>query len=149
MKKCIIFLLLGAFFTGCSTTIHQQQPSSALNVPAVAGRDLKADIAVDIRKKLSGAATKVKIFGITTQEPKYYSDGVTFAGSSNGGFLSSLFGGSSDDVKAAAAYQAMKKSGADVLVAPQYIISKESFFFFYSKVSVKVTGYPGVIRKIE
>ncbi len=144
MKISVLSLLFLILASGCSS-LHKSQPSSGLSISPVTSKELHADITVNINKKLSGAVSRTKIFGITTSGPKHYSDGVAFSGS--GGFLNSFFG--SDDLKAAAAFKAMNKSDADVLVAPQYIVSEEGFLFFYSKVSVKVTGYPGVIKKIE
>ena len=104
---------------------------------------LKADITVDMTKKLTGAASCATLFGvIDLSGPSKYADGV-FA--STAGFLS--FGTGPDDLKAAAAYNAVIGK-ADVIVAPQYIIEKKSYLV-YSKTTVWVTGYAGTIKKIE
>jgi hypothetical protein len=110
---------------------------------------LTADISVDTTKKISGVATQTKILGFTTQGPDKFADGVVYTPTQGGSFLDTIFSDSRDEVKAAAAYEATKAANIDVIVAPQYLVERKGFLFFYSKISVRVTGYPGVIKKIE
>jgi hypothetical protein len=102
-----------------------------------------------LQKKLTGVATQTKILGFTTNGPDKFADGVTYGLSQGSGFFDVIFGDSRDEVKSAAAYDATKAAGVDVLVAPQYLVERKGFLFFYNKITVRVTGYPGVIKKIE
>jgi hypothetical protein len=128
--------------TGC-TSINKSQRSSSINISVESNLD--AHIYVDMSKKITGTAVEVRVLGITTQSSKYYADGVSY----NGGGAS-LFGGITELAKAGAAYRAVRsQKDVDVIVAPQYVIKKKSFFPFYTKVVATVTGYPGKIRSIK
>lgn len=144
MKSFVIFCILILLSVSCGTVTNRSIPSGslALGVP----NNLKADIQVDMTKKLSGVASATRVLGIRINGSNNYMDGVTYGTGNEGGF--SLFD-TSDEVKSAAAYNAINGSNADVIIAPQYIIQKSGFLFFFSKTVVKVTGYPGVIKKIE
>ena len=48
----------------------------------------------------------------------------------------------------AAAYKAVKNSGADLIIAPRYEVSEQSYVVF-KKVSVTVKGNKGNIRSIR
>lgn len=148
MKKIIVVFLSAIILSSCTTTYYRNQPGSAL-VSTIENK-LVAQVQVDMSKKITGVATQTKILGFTTQGPERFADGVAYGVSGAGGsVLDVIFADSRDEVKSAAAYEATKAGGVDVIVAPQYIIEKKGFAFFYSKISVKVTGYPGVIKKIE
>ncbi|RYZ94594.1 MAG: hypothetical protein EOP11_26175 [Proteobacteria bacterium] len=138
----IILLSFALFsFTSCAT-VNRSQVSAGLN-PTIETK-LKADITVDMNKKLKGVASGTTLFGILEiSGPDHFADGV-FASSSN--FLGMGSGVSS--LQAAAAYNAVKSGNADVIVNPQYVIEKKSYIL-YSKTTVMVTGYAGTINKIE
>jgi hypothetical protein len=105
---------------------------------------------VDMSKKIQGTAKHTKLFGlIDIHASKNYADGVAYDGASTGGF--SLFqGGVVEDTKSAAAYNAVVPNKADVLVAPQYMIKVESYFFgAWKEVTAQVTGYAGRIKSIK
>lgn len=131
----------------CSTTINRSQKSGALDVKVKS--DLQADVDVDMSKKISGTAKHTKLFGvIDIKTSKNYADGIAYDGASSG--FSLFSGGVVDDAKSAAAYNAVVPNKADVLVAPQYLIKVESYFFgAWKEVTANVTGYAGRIKDIK
>lgn len=143
--KNLVMLIACLCFASCSTTINKSYQSG--NVAVNVASNLKADISVDMNKKLKGVASKTKFFGITTSSQSKFADGVAYGSGGAQGFFSMF--DSKEEVKSAAAYNALNGTGADVIVAPQYLIEEHSFLIFYSKTTVMVTGYPGVIKKIE
>lgn len=143
--KNFALTLLCLCFISCSSTFNKSYQSG--NVAVNVASNLKADISVDMKQKLKGVASKTKILGITTSSQNKFADGVTYGSNGSQGFFSMF--DNKEEVKSAAAYNALNGSNADVLVAPQYLIEERSFLIFYSKTTVMVTGYPGVIKKIE
>lgn len=146
MKKLIVTLLLGAtvLASGCST-LHSSQYNGPLNVTVEA--NLKADI--EVGDKITGTASGTNIMWLfNVGMPTKFADGVSFGASTGkkgfGLFAVDTFG----RMKAAAAYDAITKSGADVIVAPKYIVDYTDYFF-YKSVNVTVTGYKGTIKKIN
>ncbi len=131
----------------CSSTMNRSQKSGTLNVRVTS--DLQADVDVDMSKKIQGTAKHTKLFGvIDIKSSKNYADGVAYDG---GGSAFSLFaGGIVDDTKSAAAYNAVVPNKADVIVAPQYMIKVESYFFgAWKEVTAVVSGYAGRIKDIK
>lgn len=132
----------------CSSTMNRSQKSGALDVRVTS--DLKAEVDVDMTKKIQGTAKHTKLFGvIDIKSSKNYADGVAYDGGGSSAF--SLFsGGIVDDTKSAAAYNAVVPNKADVLVAPQYMIKVESYFFgAWKEVTAVVSGYAGRIKDIK
>lgn len=132
----------------CSTTTNRSQKSGALDVKVRS--DLQAEVDVDMSKKIQGKASHTKLFGvIDIKSSKNYADGVAYDGGSSSAF--SLFaGGIVEDTKSAAAYNAVVPNKADVLVAPQYMIKVESYFFgAWKEVTAVVSGYAGRIKDIK
>ncbi len=135
-----IVACLALSVSSCST-LNRSQVTAPLN-PTIESK-LKADIAVDMSKKLAGVASSTTLFGfLDLSSPSKYADGV-FASSSS--FFS--FGTGPDELKAAATYNAVVGK-ADVIVDPQYIVQKKSYLI-YSTTTVWVSGYAGTIKKIE
>ena len=106
---------------------------------------LKADVAVG--EAITGQSSVNILFGIFKfGGDSEFADGVEYGGSTGGGL-----GGALDPVsavKSAAAYKAVKASGADLIIAPRYEVSEESYVIF-KKVSVTVKGNKGNIRSIR
>lgn len=144
----VIALLASTFlFVSCSSTMNRSQKSGSLDVKVKS--DLQADMDVDMTKKISGTAKHTKLFGvIDIKTSKNYADGVAYDGASQG--FSLFSGGVVEDAKSAAAYNAVVPNKADVLVAPQYLIKVESYFFgAWKEVTAQVTGYAGRIKNIR
>jgi hypothetical protein len=131
----------------CSSTINRSQKSGGLDVKVRS--DLQADMDVDMSKKILGTAHHTKLFGvIDIKSSKNYADGVAYDGAGQG--FSLFNGGIVEDTKSAAAYNAVVPNKADVLVAPQYMIKVESYFFgAWKEVTAQVSGYAGRIKNIR
>lgn len=144
----VIALLASTFLlVSCSSTMNRSQKSGSLDVKVKS--DLQADMDVDTTKKITGTAKHTKLFGvIDIKTSKNYADGVAYDGASQG--FSLFSGGVVEDAKSAAAYNAVVPNKADVLVAPQYLIKVESYFFgAWKEVTAQVTGYAGRIKNIR
>jgi len=144
MKKIALSALIATSLlaTGCATH-NVSQPT----VPFAGTVDsqLKADMTVG--EKISGESSETILFGIIKLGgSNKFADGVTYSG---GG---SAFGFSGFDpiasVKSAAAYDAVSKSGADVIIAPRYVVDVQDYGV-YKAVKVKVDGYKGTIKSIR
>jgi hypothetical protein len=145
--KFIAIVMASAFLVSCSTTTNRSQKSGSLDVRVKS--DLQADMDIDMSKKISGTAHHTKLFGIfDIKTSKNYVDGVAYDGGASG---MSLLGPSMvDETKSAAAYNAVVPNKADVIVAPQYHIKVESWFFgAWKEVTAQVTGYAGRITNIK
>jgi hypothetical protein len=128
--------------------MNRSQKSGSLDVKVRS--DLQADVEVDMSKKIQGTAKHTKLFGmIDIKTSKNFADGVSYDGGNSSAF--SLFsGGVVDETKSAAAYNAVVPNKADVLVAPQYMIKVESYFFgAWKEVTANVSGYAGRIKDIK
>ena len=144
MKKIFAIISSIALFAtvGCQST-NISKPSSPIS--SVIKADLKADIAVgaDITGT-SSASILFSLFKIGGDSK--FADGVNY--SVSGGSIS-LFGVSTvDQVKAAAAYNACAESGADILVAPRYVVEIDDFFVFKT-IKVTVNAKKGTISNIK
>jgi hypothetical protein len=136
-------------FVSCSTTVNRSQKSGGLDVKVRS--DLKADVEVDTSKKIQGAAKHIKLFGLfDIKTSTNFADGVTYNGDGGSSWFSFLSGGVVEETKSAAAYNAVVPNKADVIVAPQYIIKVQSYFFgAWKDVTAQVTGYAGRIKDIK
>ena len=107
-----------------SKVVHKSALSASTTVTAE-GAKLSTNISVG--EKISGTATCKTLFGfIKLESPEGYADGV--------------LGG----LKSAAAYDALIKSGADIIVNPQYTYSVDGGFFGKTK-KCTVTGFKGTV----
>lgn len=144
----LIALVASTFLlVSCSSTMNRSQKSGSLDVKVKS--DLQADMDVDMSKKIQGTAKHTKLFGvIDIKTSKHYADGIAYDGGAQG--FSLFSGGVVEDAKSAAAYNAVVPNKADVLVAPQYTIKVESYFFgAWKEVTAQVTGYAGRIKNIR
>lgn len=145
--KIISSLCLLMLFASCSTTYNKNHTSGNLDVKVTS--NLEADVNVDMSKKISGQAQHSKLFGLfNIKSSANYVDGVNYSGGSEG--FSFFSGGVVEDAKSAAAFNAIQPAKADIIVAPQYLVKVESWFFgAFKEVTAQVTGYAGYIRNIK
>lgn len=102
---------------------------------------------------INGDATVHSIFGIFTWGPSSQAVGVDygFATSITGGALGDLlsFTSKSEAVaRNAAAYDATTSSGADIILAPQYVLTTKDYFV-YKSINCKVKGFPGYVKGVK
>ena len=150
MDKRVIALALASVMvlSGCSTT---RMSSGSMSLDGQIKSDVEAD--VEVGERISGKSEFSTLFSVISlgNAPTQFVDGVTYGAASGngGGLLGSVFGGGAvAKAKSAAAYQAISKSGADVIVAPQYSIEKKDYMV-YKTLKVEVEGYKGTINSIE
>ena len=141
-------LVLGLLIAGC-TVEQASQPSAPLGGFKIQDMTLKAEITVDMSKKLSGEASEsILLWFIPLSRPTNYADGVLY--SVDGTFitsLSTLFGSGAARLKAAAAYNAVYGK-ADIIVAPQWVYTITDYIFF-STATARVSGYAGTLHNIK
>ena len=63
-------------------------------------------------------------------------------------YSTAVFGGMAGGLKAAAAYDAISKSGAEIIVNPQYVVTAKGGFLIQNT-TVDVTGFKGTITSLE
>ena len=109
----------------CSSKVIHKSALSASTTVTAEGAKLSTN--VSIGEKISGSATEKTLFWfIKLEKPVGYADGI--------------LGG----LKSAAAYDALIKSGADIIVNPQYTFMCTGGFFGKTK-SCTVTGFKGTV----
>mgnify|MGYP006422458223 CR=1 FL=1 len=136
-----------ALMAGCSTTnISQPSSSIASNISA----PLEADI--DIGRKISGESRSTILFSLyNLPEDSTYAEGVSYTGGGaigGGGLLSGIVGDPTERTKAAAAYNAVSSSGADIIVAPKYVVDVKDYFVF-KIIEATVEGRAGTLKSIR
>lgn len=102
---------------------------------------------------ISGSATVHSILGIISWGPNTQAVGVNYGvgAATGGGPLGDLlsFTTKSENVaRNAAAYEATNKAKADLILAPQYVMTTKDYFV-YKQINCKVKGYPGFIKDLK
>lgn len=140
MKKVTLAAIpLILLVAGC-TSVNQSAPSSFTG-PATSGC---LHYETKVGAAISGESSVTRILGFIRLGDTEFADGVAFGTSSF-----SLGFSDADDAKSAAAYKAIKKSGADTIVAPKYVLTQESFFGIYKTTHAKVSGLEGSISNFN
>ncbi|MDX1458534.1 MAG: hypothetical protein R3276_13170 [Marinobacter sp.] len=144
MKKALIAssLLLAGALSGCSSMNVSSSP-----VPLNGSVDTNLTADIEVGEKITGSSSATKILFFTMSDDSEYADGMTYgAGGGSGLSLGGLDPVSA--VKSAAAYNAISESGADVIVAPRYVVKKNDYVV-YGTIEVTVEGYKGTIRSVQ
>lgn len=92
---------------------------------------------------IAGSSKTTRILWFMKFGDTEFADG---AGYGVGG--SSLGFSDAEDTKAAAAYKALRKSGADIVIAPKYVVQEYSFLGLYKTTTATITGRAGKTGKI-
>ena len=147
MKKRIFLLpLIIIIVTGCSTV------NQSLNQAGTSAIQLEPEVKVG--KKIEGSSKTVFLLGILDLSNlpgsnKKYIDGVNIGGTSSGIKLGPISLPNPFDqtgkLKSAALYDAINKSGADLIVNPQYVVTVDNMLLFKTY-SVNISGYKGTIK---
>ena len=135
------------FFSSCIST-RKSSITSKVDAPKIEISSIKIDVEVRKEEKLQGSATFVVVLHFFKFGDNKYIYGIHY---SNNYYpeiaISSLFTYRKElKIRAAAAYDAMSNTNADIMVNPQYSISKQNFFLF-SIYKAEVTGYAGYFAK--
>lgn len=153
MKKTIIVSMCAAgvlaiLGTGC-TSVETNRVGNQLqvNMPVMVQPTIETGNQV-----INGSATVHSIFGIFTWGPSEQAVGVDYGVASNGGgTLSELlsFTAKSEVVaRNAATYNATTSAKADIILAPQYVLTVNDYFF-YKSINCKVKGFPGYLKSVK
>ena len=130
MNKSSLLVLSLLMSTACSVT-----NKSVLSAPVSVAASSNLYATVDVGEKIEGSAKSTTFLRfIELTGPDTFADGV--------------FGGMAAGLKGAAAHDAMSKSGAEVIVNPQYVINTKGGLLIQNT-TVKVTGYKGTVSSIE
>ncbi len=138
MKKLLLIPLIATTLCSCNSTFTRTL-STPMYAPKAEINPIRADVEVDMNKKLSGEAQASYLFCFkVSKADTRYADGMNFSGD---GVLNTL-----NKLKAAAAYKAVTASGTDIIVHPNYVIEKHNYIFFRTY-NIKVSGYAGYFKK--
>ena len=154
MKKSMLLLsilagsvaLLG---TACShVEASKVGEQVAIKMPVM----IKTDVQTK-NEKINGSATVHSILGIISWGPSKQAIGVNyFAGEqrTDGGIgqIFSLAARSEAVARNAAAYEATSKAKADIILAPQFILTTKDYIV-YKSIKCDVTGFPGFIQGVK
>ncbi len=154
-KNLIVFCFAMAavlIVSGCSTTNVSKLsgPTAAISKTIVATPD------VEKGERISGDATVTQIlWGLFIVGDTKYADNVRFSSQIQGqnegvaaGVTQFFSVDTTSKGKAAAAYDACNKSGADIILIPNYVVD-EKYYFFWSVLNCKVTGFKGIIKGVK
>jgi len=135
MRKIFLLSLIMIVSISCSSL---NKSVNKANFSASASTSLEAD--VEVGGKIKGTSKATLLFGFLQMPggPNKFADGVF------GQTFTNPFD-PTGALKSAAAYDAMTKSGADLIVNPQYVITVDNMLLFRSY-KVDVTGYKGTIK---
>ncbi len=149
MKKSIAASLCAAGAlalagVGC-TNIETNRPGSQLEIvmPVV----IQPEIEVGA-EQISGSATIHSILGIFSWGVDSQAVGVDYGVDTLDRDLLAVFSSSDITARNAAMYDAVTKGKADVMMAPQYVLTVDDYFF-YKSINCKVKGYPGVLKGVK
>ena len=117
---------------------------------------IQPDVEVQ-NERVSGSATVHCVLGLFCWGPDSWAVGLNYGTSSFqlGNDLVTLpnellpvVSASETLARNAAAYDAASKSSADILLAPQYVLTTD-WYFFYKRVKCEVKGFPGVLKSVK
>ena len=127
MKKILLSVFILILAVSCGSKVIHKSTLSASTTVTAEGAKLSTNISVG--EKISGSATSKTLFGfISLESPEGYADGIK----------------GMRGLKGAAAYDALIKSGADIIVNPQYTYVVDGGFFGKTK-KCTVTGFKGTV----
>ena len=135
--------------TGCSTIEASKVGEQvAVKIPVL----IKPQIETN-DQMISGSATVHSILGIFTWGPNAQAVGVNYGTGTGvtGGALGDLLSFTSKSeivARNAAAYEATTQAKADIILAPQYVLTTEDYFV-YKSINCKVKGFPGFVKGVK
>lgn len=142
MKKILLSFLGILFLASCSST-KMNSLSTPSYAPQAEINPIRANVQVDMTKKLSGESSSSYFLFFRTSGDNKFAEGMTYSGENA---VKGMFKARENKTKSSAAYNALENSGADIIVHPNYVIDVKNYLFF-KKITVKVTGYAGYFTK--
>lgn len=153
MKKSLILAgvasVIALIGTGC-TSIEASKVGDQVqvNMPVFVKPTVETKDTV-----INGSATVHSIFGIFSWGPNSQAVGVDYGINSiaTGGVFDNLLTYTSKSemvARNAAAYEATTSAKADIILAPQYVLTTKDYFV-YKSINCKVKGFPGYIKGVK
>jgi hypothetical protein len=139
MKKITLPFLGILLLASCSSTKMNTLATPAY-APSAEINAIRANVSVDMDKKLSGSSSSSYFLFFRTSGDNKYAEGMSYSGGGSGLKFRQ------NKAKSSATYNALENSGADIIVHPNYVIETKNYLFF-KKISVKVTGFAGRFTK--
>lgn len=139
MRK-LLLLPLVAFLASCNST-KMNSLSTPMYSPRAEINPIRAEVTIDKNKVLEGEASMTYFLVFRIQGDNDYAEGMSYSGGLYG--LPNI--GLTAKIKSAAAFKALSNSGADIIVHPNYVVTKQNYIFF-RKVKVRVKGYAGYFK---
>lgn len=134
---------LASLVVSCSTKIEASKVGSPLQVEME--KVYVQPILETKNEVISGSASVHSILGLISWGPSSQAVGVDYGFSGK----KITFTSPSDEVaRNAATYEATTNAKADVILAPQYILTKKDYVV-YKKINCEVKGYPGFLKGIQ
>ena len=132
--------LIATLFS-CKST-YTSTLATPMYAPAAEINPIRADVDVDMNKKLSGSSQGTFFIKWQISGDRKYAEGMNNFIDANG----KQYKGNLYKLKASAAYKAVTEGKADIIVHPNYIVEKRSYFFF-AVAKIKVFGYAGYFKR--
>jgi hypothetical protein len=139
MKKLLLIPLVATLFS-CKST-QTSILSTPMYAPQAEINPIRADVEVDMKKKLSGSSQGTFFLGMQVSGDKKFSEGMEFSGGRRSKWARQI-----NNLKAAAAYKAVTEANVDIIVHPNYVLDIHNYFFF-STAKIKVFGYAANFKK--
>lgn len=154
MKKSLLMIgfIAGAVSligTGCSSIEASKVGDQVqVNMPVFVTPTVETKDTV-----INGSATVHSILGIFSWGPNSQVVGVNYGINADvtGGVLGDLLSFTSKSemvARNAAAYEATTSAKADIILAPQYVLTTKDYFV-YKSINCKVKGFPGYIKGVK
>ena len=142
MKKLLLIPLAATLFS-CKST-YTSTLSTPMYAPAAEINPIRADVDVDMNKKISGSSQGTFFIKWQVSGDRKYAEGMNFSTSSSINDMHRK--GNLYKLKASAAYKAVTDGKSDIIVHPNYVVETKNYLFFVL-VKIKVFGYAGYFKK--
>ncbi len=135
--------------TGCAyTETNRVGEQVQINMPVLVKPEIETG-----KNVINGEATVHSILGIFSWGPNTQAVGIHYGLESDekNSVLDALYFSTSKGERVArnaAAYEATNSVKADIILAPQYTLTADDYFF-YKKINCKVKGYPGFVKGVK
>ncbi len=131
--------LIATLFS-CKST-YTNTLATPMYAPQAEINPLRADVDVDMNKKLSGSSQGSYFLCFQVSGDSKFAEGMEFSGERKSKWQHKL-----NKLKSAAAYKAVLDTKADIIVHPNYVIDIHNYIFFRTA-KIKVFGYAGYFKK--
>lgn len=149
MKKTFLMTLViaavcASFTTGCTSVVASKVGKQvSVYMPAVIQPEIETKNNI-----IRGTATVHILFGFLPIRPSEQAVGVNYGINDSSFILNASAAINENIARNAAAYDAIAGAEADIILAPQYVITTKNYLIFKS-ITCKVKGFPGYIKGVK